>query len=133
MSELPRSIVDHLKAEWPDRQRVGLAVPVSPEMMTNAAMGCKAVVDHAERRAAYWIRQRALDDGLILITAIVARWSWTSIGSYPDLASSMSELSGELPWDPTREVPDGAFFLLCRVSALAIKPFPAWAPGTVIG
>ena len=127
MSELPAFLTQWLKTEWPDVQQVGSATPVSPEMVTTAAMGPAAVIEYAERRAAHGIRQRALDDGRILITAIKPRWTWTRAMSY-HVPALENALTHELPWNPASEVPAGAFFLVCRVSALAVKPLPDWRP-----
>lgn len=117
-TNLPKVIVTWLEAEWPRRQAVSRAVPVSVEM---AQQSNGNALDYAERIAIQKLAVELSRADLTSMTRLTPIWTAKRYSTLYDEALVKSERGGdEVPWTRGTPLPEHAALLICRVSVEAV-------------
>lgn len=117
-TNLPKVIITWLEAEWPRRQAVSRAVPVSVEL---ARQSDSRALDYAELSV---MQKLAVDLGkadLMSMTRFTPVWTAKRHSNLYDESLFMSERGAdEVPWTRSVTLPEHAALLICRVSVEAV-------------
>lgn len=118
-TNLPKVIITWLEAEWPRRQAVSRAVPVSVEL---ARQSDSRALDYTELSV---MQKLAVDLGkadLTSMTRFTPVWTAKRHSNRYDESLFMSERGAdEVPWTRGTPLPEHAALLICRVSVEAVK------------
>jgi hypothetical protein len=118
-TKLPQRLIDHLEREWPDRHTVQAARSVS-----GAAVNKSDVVEYTRMWAIQKLQKESSDRGFVVLSEIAITWTINPRGDYQ---ATLEPEYMELPWSPAEPCSD-TDMLICRASAIAIRPLPSPAP-----